>query len=69
MIIFTQSKTIFAVEKVEIVVEKVRLGIGAIRHCQKEVISFSGKTSLRSSHTLFIKVVKIVVSYIVGSGI
>ena len=40
MIIFTQSKTIFAVKKVEIVVEKVSLNIGAIRQCQKEVISF-----------------------------
>ena len=69
MIILTHSKTIFAVKEVEIVVEKVPLDIGAIRHCQKEVISFSGKTSLRSSHTLFMKVVKIVVSDIVGSGI
>jgi len=66
MIIFTQSKTIFAVKKVEIVVEKVSLNIGAIRQCQKEVISFFGETSLWSSHTLFIKVVKI---DIVGSGI
>ena len=69
MIIFTQSKTIFDVKKVEIVVEKVSLDIGANRQRQKEVISFFGKTSLWSSHTLFIKVVKIVVSDIVGSGI
>ena len=68
MIIFTQSKTIFAVKK-EIVVEKVSLNIEAIRQRQKEVISFFGETSLCSSHTLFIKVVKIVVSDIVGSGI
>ena len=38
-------------------------------NAKKEVISFFGKTSLWSSHTLFIKVVKIVVSDIVGSGI
>ena len=53
----------------EIVVEKVSLDVGAIRQRQKEVISFFGKTSLWSSHTLFIKVVKIVVSDIVESGI
>ena len=69
MIVSTQSTTIFAVKKVEIVVQKVSLDMGAIRQRRKEVISFFGKTSLWSSHTLFIKVVKIVVSDIVGSGI
>ena len=69
IIIFTQFKKIIAVKKLKIVVEKVSLDMEAIRQRQKEVISFFGKTSLWSSHTLFIKVVKIVVSDIVGSGI
>ena len=40
MIIFTQSKTIFAVKKVEIVVEKVSLDMEAIQQCQKRSYIF-----------------------------